>query len=657
MSKAAHKTPLPLASWIVFCAFLNCAGWVLSGLHQLNVLGYTVALAAGIFAFGIWWRQSGRSIAPGHKLTKLRGRFRRSFPLAFLALATLACLGGALHAPNNYDGLAYRIPRMLNWLAEGRWHWIYTDFPRLNTRGCGIEWISTPLIAFTKSDRTLFLINVVSFLFLPGLVFSVFTRLGVKPRTAWHWMWLAPSGYCFLLQAGGMANDMFGSVFALAALDFALRARKSGRISEVCLSILAAALLTSSKASNLPLLLPWLFAFLPTWRIWLAKPLALGAIALPAMGASLMPTAILNQLNCGDWTGLKAEPALIGHGPAWLHVMNNGIMYVLENIVPPVFPFASAWNHLMDKSIPASLAALLQKSFEPEAAHWHLGEMQIEEGAGLGFGVTLVFALSVIAAGFQWLRRSKSPSTPSQVPLLSRLVCVLPWVSLLYVMSKMGLSGGARYLTPYYLLLMMGWLCGDVHARLVRYKWWRGGAYGAFALTALLVVISPARPLWPVGWFARHYGVRLQASRMGTRAMTVYEVYGGRAEAFAPAVRVLPKDATLLGLVTADDPETSLWLPFGSRRILHVRVTDSGDQIRQRGIKYVLVHEEKLQEPWQQWLARVDGRVLQTLDLRLRAARDASLWYLIELNPHAGQKSEASLQPRSRVGFDARASF
>jgi len=45
-------------------------------------------------------------------------------------------------------------------------------------------------------------------------------------------MWLVPTGYCFLLQAGSISNDLFGAVFAMAAVDFALRARqekKDGR--------------------------------------------------------------------------------------------------------------------------------------------------------------------------------------------------------------------------------------------------------------------------------------------------------------------------------------------------------------------------------------------------------------------------------------------
>src|ERR1019366_6010247 len=95
---------------------------------------------------------------------------------------------------------------------------------------------------------------------------------GVRPRVAWHWMWLLQTGYCYLLQAGSISNDLFSAVYALAAVDFALRASKSGRISEVCLSLLSAALLTGAKPTNLPLLLPWAFAFVPTCRVWLPRP-------------------------------------------------------------------------------------------------------------------------------------------------------------------------------------------------------------------------------------------------------------------------------------------------------------------------------------------------------------------------------------------------
>src|SRR5205807_1785258 len=92
-------------------------------------------------ALGKWWLPVLWAWLGWRNVRKQRGRFRRLFPLLFFTVAALAILGGCIHAPSNYDALAYRTPRVLHWLAEGRWHWIHTDFQRLNTRGCGLEWV------------------------------------------------------------------------------------------------------------------------------------------------------------------------------------------------------------------------------------------------------------------------------------------------------------------------------------------------------------------------------------------------------------------------------------------------------------------------------------------------------------------------------------
>ena len=74
-----------------------------------------------------------------------------------------------------------------------------------------------------------------------------------------------------------------------------------------------------------------------------------------------------------------------------------------------------------------------------------------------------------------------------------------------------------------------------------------------------------------------------------------------------------------------------MWRPFGARRILHVRPQDSAAEVRRRGLKYVLVKEELLLEPWPAWLERMNARVLNTFDLKLRAGREPFRWYLVEL--------------------------
>src|SRR5437867_1689608 len=172
--------------WLTVLA--TVAGWTLSALGQLNQAGYLVffCLAAILLWFGRGiWGQEWRGRAFRWKAV----RFRRSLPLAFLGLTFFVLLGGLLYPPTNHTALTYRTPRVLQWLAHGHWFWIHTSNYRMNDRACGFEWLSAPLLLFTRSDRGLFLFNFVPFLMLPGLVFSLYTRLGVRPGVAWNWMW------------------------------------------------------------------------------------------------------------------------------------------------------------------------------------------------------------------------------------------------------------------------------------------------------------------------------------------------------------------------------------------------------------------------------------------------------------------------------------
>ena len=83
-------------------------------------------------------------------------------PLLFLALTFMTLVAGALCVPSNNDSNEYRIPRVLHWLGDGRWHWVHTLDARMNIAGCGFEWLSAPLMLFTHTDRFIFLINWVS---------------------------------------------------------------------------------------------------------------------------------------------------------------------------------------------------------------------------------------------------------------------------------------------------------------------------------------------------------------------------------------------------------------------------------------------------------------------------------------------------------------
>lgn len=626
--------PTVVVLWVWFCAYLNCAGWALSAIHELNARGYAVALLIWFIALCVWRKRTSAQMLPHVRWQKFRHRFRRPFPLAFLVLAALAFLGGVLYPPTNYDALAYRIPRVLHWLAAGQWHWIHTIFDRLNDRSCGIEWVSAPSIALLKSDRPLFLINMVSFLLLPGLVFSVFTRLGVRWRTAWHWMWIVPTGYSFVLQAGSIGNDLFGAPFALAAVDFALRAKNSRRPRDFFASVLAAAMMTSAKTSSLPLLLPWAVAILPALGLILRRPWQTAAVCLAAAVASALPTMVLNVKFSSHWSGVDLDQPGVKNAVV-VRTGANAVLIPLENFVPPVFPLAGKWNHDVKKWLPPALAAQLAQTMEWPGSELKLEEMQIEEHAGLGFGVCVLLLASVAAATSA---RRKNPAAAPPRTGGAGWQTAVRWasaVSLLALMTQSSLVAIGRILTPYYALLLPVFLAASGHERLVTRRWWRMAALAVFLMAAGLLVLSPARPLFPVKVLLEKLPDAAANHPVLARAETVYSVYAGRNDSFASVRAALPPDLNILGLIAYDAPETSLWRPFGSRHIEHVCPGDTPVDLKRRGIEYILVRTESF-ENWfrcsrDDWVRRMGAQLVRKIPLQIRAADPVTDWYLVRL--------------------------
>ncbi|HEU5397459.1 MAG TPA: hypothetical protein VFV81_09840, partial [Verrucomicrobiae bacterium] len=122
------------------------------------------------------------------------------------------------------------------------------------------------------------------------------------------------------------------------------------------------------------------------------------------------------------------------------------------------------------------------------------------------------------------------------------------------------------------------------------------------------------------------------------RVAEVYTVYANRADAFAPVREALPKDLKILGMTSADDPEPSLWQPFGSRRIEYVCPEDSAQNLKSRGIEYVLLKGQAFgpghffPEPVESWIKSMNGQTIEKFSLNLRAATGPADWYLVKLN-------------------------
>lgn len=623
-----------LTAWIWFCAGLNLAGWSLSAMGKLNAKAYIVVLLIGAAAFLLWRYYDKPERPQCMPFQKWFHRFKRPFPFAFLVLSIMAFLGGAIYPPTNYDGLAYRLPRILHWLAAGQWQWIHTNFQRLNDHPCGTEWVSAPLMAILKTDRFLFLVNFISFLFLPGLTFGVLSLLGVRRRVAWHWMWIAPTGYCFLLQAGSIENDVFGVPFALAAIFFALRARVSGRARDLFTSILSAALLTSAKTTNLPLLLPWGIAILPVIKNLLQRPVASVAVCLLAGFASYLPTAITNEHFCHEWSAASLEGDQ-PHGSLPIRLGVNTIYVAFRNVMPPVFPEADQWNALVRRSIPPNLSLKLHESFsEPGAPDFQAAQMQVEELAGFGFGPTLLLAASALVALVFCRKSFFRFQLRSFDDLCQAGVVITSWVAAFVLLSQSGLADTSRFIAPYYILLLPLLLRAPCHEQLVKKIWWRASAFIVFAIAAGLLIISPARPLFPVGALLAKLKEHPN-SKLSARIQEVYSVYRDRNHAFAPALAILPPGTTVLGLITYDDPEAALWQPYGSRRIICLKPDDTAAWLKAQGVHYVLAKSILFGTRFpdlNDWAKRMNAAIVHEIPLNLRAGTGPVKWYLIEIN-------------------------
>jgi len=578
------------AALIWLCAWLNVTGWALSALRQLNAGGYAVSLLLFLAGFCLWKQRGKVEIFPRTSCAKLLRRFRRPFPALFLLVAALVFLGGILYAPANYDALTYRLPRMLNY------------------SGAAWEWTAMPLLVLTHSDRGLFLIDALGFLLMPGLLFSIFRQLGVARRVAWTWMWILPLAYGYATQAGSIGNDLLGAVFCLSSVHWGLRARRSRRAADIWLAGLAAALLTGTKLSNLPLALPCLVAVwpaLPQLRKKIAGSLAVAGLALLI---SAVPIMILNQHYTGSWNGDPQDIYKMQLKNPVAGLVGNGLLLAEQSFMPPILPGASAWGQWRLRAIPDWLNA----SF-PRLMLGKPNELPGEEGAGLGLGITLplLVGLVVSLANFRQSGSLKKIAPP---------VALGAWVALLFCMAKIGSEAGPRLLLPYYPFVLIPFLLLPAQRGLLRRGWWRIFLILMAATVLPVMILSVSRPLWPAQTISARLAQAHPENKMLQRLATTYAAYAHRNDCLAPVRAALPADATEIGfLAGANDADYSLWRPFGQRFVKYLHAAPEKFLQHPDALAWVVIKEDEWPGissiPLTTWAARHHAKIELTVPI------------------------------------------
>jgi len=430
-----------------------------------------------------------------------------------------------------------------------------------------MEWLMMPIFTFTRSDRFFFLINIISFALLPGLVFSAQRGIGILPKVAWQWMWLFPGAYCYVTQAGSAGNDAFAAVYFLAGLAFSFRAHATQRIEWWWMSVLAAALLTGAKASNLPLVLPLVVSWWPLRNLAIRSAIESIFVLSFAAGISFLPMAALNQLYAGQWagdvnhsTGLQISNPVAG-------ILGNTLQLGVNTVLPPIFPAATNWNSTVVPSIMERRPVAWTRSQFPRLS-FETRELATEESAGLGSGIALLWTvLLVISAISNCSGGIPGPRQRRESSWLVRAILASGLIAFGVFLAKMGSEAGPRLLAPYYpiLLFVVLFLVGAKHP--IRLRWWRLTRYAVSLIPIIILIIQPARPLFAVD-LVRSWSRDGVIGSLSGRITTVYQTYQARADALAPLRALLPTYALEIGFIgTEDDPEPSLWQPFGHRTV------------------------------------------------------------------------------------------
>jgi hypothetical protein len=566
------------ASWIFFSAWCTFTGYSLSilGLLEKSTINILLTIGLAVSAW-IFWSLSGGRLLMGKIRWK---RYRSPFAFIYLICVVLTWVGGLIHAPSNYDAICYRVPRLFHWLIAGQCYWTGSFNARIDFSSHGFEWLMMPWFAAFEGIRFAFLINAVSFLLMPGLVFSAFRLLGVHRAVSVTWMWIIPCGACFVMQAGSIGNDFTAVIYVLSAIVFALKAKESGNQYFAWLSIISVGLTTCAKASNLPLMLPLGICLV---AMYLKRPRLLwgSTIAiLIGLGVSYAPLLVLNLKHTGDWTGSpvnssKLEDPFIG-------LLGNTLQVAKGALAPPLFPVASAWNRWIAGAIEAEPLKTIHASFP--LLDLRLSELASEEGSGLGLGVFAAMLLGILGSSRNFILKA--------LPRLGFLVALGFWIATAAFMLKLGNPSGPRLLAPYYagLLVLPLLLCG--HQRVIKTRWWKTSVILLLLPTLLALLLNPSRPFLRIDHLFEMCGIQDSHRALYDRSRLVYETYSKRADGHKVVRDLLPKDAKNIGFAgTSDESEYSFWLPFGERVVRDLTPLANGSLPSAEGLDVIVVSD------------------------------------------------------------------
>jgi hypothetical protein len=308
-------------------------------------------------------------------------------------------------------------------------------------------------------------------------------------------------------------------------------------------------------------------------------------------------------------------------------ILGNGLQLGLQSLEPPFLPLARTVENWVWERFPERLQTVLRNDFPRFVVGFR--ELPQEESAGVGIGITVIAIVSIVAALAFRRRNQGRPTVPAQRQGLA--IGLMTWGALLVYMSKLGSESTSRLVAAYYPLLLLPLLLSPAQSFLVRQRWYRSLAVCASTIALMAVVLTPSRPLWPAERFFNWAMDRVPQSVLMARARMVYTVYHFRNDLFASLRQSIPESVPAIGLIAGgDDAESSLWHPFGARRVVHVL---EGDRSQESHLHWLVVKNDVIghgnPEAFDQWLQRDGGTLIARQSVTEKVAKGPETWSVV----------------------------
>ncbi|MDI1334746.1 MAG: glycosyltransferase family 39 protein [Lacunisphaera sp.] len=516
---------------------------LLAGLHRLGDPAWFFRTSLSLAAVTWWLLRRLVPPAPGPAETgddKFSGRLLAGFFLTLVPLAYASIRIAGTYEPNNYDSLAYHLPRAMFYMGQNTLAHFSTGNDRQIYFPFNYNLLQLFGLIYNPPLQTLNFFNLAAWAAAGVAIYRLGRLGGCSANAALIAAWVALTSTQILAQATATTNDLPTGAGLLCALVFALRWRQSRLTRDALLAGLAAGLTAGSKltviffgpaAGVIVLVLAWQHGRRSETRVFFR---GVRAWLVPGVLAFLLaaPFALINLAEKGHWMN-KTYDFTLNRPFTFACAAQTAQAYLVQLFLEPLHRFTFNLN------VTAWLNEWGEHVFFP---HWngayafspfYLFPPDLNEDH-VWFGFAGPFIL--LCAAFCLLRFRKSPAPVVWLGWLG-----LGWFGTYFLLNKWSLYNQRYFVLP---ILVMS----PCVAALVQAGW--TSAFFRRMTRDLLVVLA----LTSV-WLAGNYLLK-------NTSRPYAPLWAGD-----PAPPVLPALPPFMGLRLAEQPKVNIHSTDGNERV------------------------------------------------------------------------------------------